>query len=72
MLTDSDRTEIIAMIRDEIVDAMPKSPFGGGGADPYPPSRTDDRSALTFEIRFLRRELEALTKQLHSIQTSAE
>jgi hypothetical protein len=69
MLTDSDRAEIIAMIRDEIVDAMPKSPFGGGGADPYPPSRTDDRSALTFEIRFLRREIEALTNKLHQLQS---
>jgi hypothetical protein len=49
------------MIRDEIVDAAP--PKGGGALDDRSPA------ALTFEIRFLRRELEALTKQLHSIQT---
>ncbi len=61
MLTDSDRAEILAMIRDEIVDAAP--PKGGGELDDRSPA------ALTFEIRFLRRELEALTKQLHSIQT---
>jgi hypothetical protein len=70
MLTDSDRAEILAMIRDEIVDAAPAK--GGGAGDGSLQCYDRSPAALTFEIRFLRRELEALTKQLHSIQTSAE
>lgn len=66
MLTDADRAEILAMIRDEIVDAAPPK---GGGAD-----ENNDRNpaALAFEIRFLRRELEALTRELHNITNNAE
>lgn len=70
MLTDADRAEILAMIRDEIVDAAP--PKGGGAGDGTLQHYDRSPAALTFEIRFLRRELEALTKELHAIQNSAD
>jgi hypothetical protein len=70
MLTDADRAEIRAMIRDEIVDAAP--PKGGGAGDGTLQNYDRSPAALTFEIRFLRRELEALTKELHNITNNAE
>lgn len=66
MLTDADRAEILAMIRDEIVDAAP--PKGGGAGDGTLQHYDRSPAALTFEIRFLRRELEALTRQLHQLR----
>lgn len=69
MLTDADRAEILAMIRDEIIDAAP--PKGGGAGDGTVQHYDRSPAALTFEIRFLRRELEALTKELHNITNNA-
>ena len=69
MLTDADRAEILAMIRDEIIDAAP--PKGGGAGDGTVQHYDRSPAALTFEIRFLRRELEALTRELHNITNNA-
>ena len=63
MITDADRAEILAMIRDEIIDSLP---------DHRRPLDEPDRAALTFEIRFLRREIEHLTQQLHDLNNATE
>lgn len=70
MLTEADRYEIKAMIRDEIMDATP--PKGGGAGDGNLCHYERSPAALTFEIRFLRREIESLTKQLHQLQNDNE